>query len=112
MDLLQLSLHGQPADVGLQVGAVHHANAEHYERDVVGLRADQTPPPATCTERLVGRGWFLLLVLKDHFAQWLRGAISTLCRNEWQHTKYKSGVKLNIVFKPLFYNIIKSQLLK
>lgn len=82
MDLLQLGLHGQPADVGLQVSAVHHADAEHYQCDVLGLRAHQAPPPASCTRGLVGRGRLLLLVLKDHFAEWLRGPTSTFWRNK------------------------------
>lgn len=80
MDLLQLSLHGQPADVGLQVGAVHHADAEHYERDVLGLSAHQAPPPPACARGLVGRGGVLLLVLKDYFTERLRGPTSTFCR--------------------------------
>lgn len=37
MDLFQFCLHGQPTNVGLQVGAVHHADAEHYECDVLWL---------------------------------------------------------------------------
>lgn len=82
MDLLQLGLHGQPADVGLQVGAVHHADAEHYQRDVLGLRAHQAPPPAACARGLVGSGRLLLLVLKDHFAERLRGPASGFCRDE------------------------------
>ena len=44
MDLLELSLHCKPANVGLQVGAVHHADAEHYECDMLGLRAHQATP--------------------------------------------------------------------
>lgn len=55
MDFLQLCLHGQPADVGFQVGAVHHANAEHDKRDVLRLRAHQAATAAAGTGRLVGR---------------------------------------------------------
>lgn len=69
VNLLELGLHGQPTDVGLQVGAVHHADAEHYERDVLGFRAHQAASPPACTRGLVGRGGVLLLVLKDHFAE-------------------------------------------
>lgn len=79
MDLLQLRLHRQPADVGLQVRAVHHADAEHDERDVLGLRAHQAAPPPPRAGRLVGRGGVLLLVLEDHFAERLRGPTSTFC---------------------------------
>lgn len=81
MDLLQLGLHGQPADVGLQVGAVHHADAEHYQRDVLRLRAHQAPPPAACARGLVGSGRLLLLVLEDHLAEWLRGPASGFWRD-------------------------------
>lgn len=69
MDFLQLRLHGQPADVGFQVGPVHHANAEHDERDVLRLRAHQAAAAAAGAGRLVGRVRVLLLVLKDDFAE-------------------------------------------
>lgn len=44
VDLLELRLHGEPSDVGLQVCAVHHADAEHDERDVLRLGAHQAAP--------------------------------------------------------------------
>lgn len=69
MDLLELSLHGEPSDVSLQVGAVHHADAEHYQRDVLGLGAHQATPPPSRTRGLIGRVGVLLLVLKDDFAE-------------------------------------------
>lgn len=78
VDLLQLRLHGQPADVGLQMRAVHHADAEHNQRDVLRLAAHQAaPPPAG---RLVGRGGLLLLVFIDDFTQRLGGTPATFCR--------------------------------
>lgn len=76
MDFLELRLHGQPADVGFQVGAVDHANAEHDECDVLRLRAHQATPAAASGGRLVGRVRVLLLVLKDDFAERLRGPAS------------------------------------
>lgn len=76
MDFFQLRLHGQPADVGLQMGAVHHANAEHNERDVLRLRAHQAPAPAASAGRLVGRVRVLLLVLENDFAERLGGPAS------------------------------------
>ena len=80
MDLLQLGLHGQPTDVRLQVGAVHHADAEHYEGDVLGLGAHQAASPPARPRGLVGRGLVLLLVLENDFAERLRGSMPTVCR--------------------------------
>ena len=74
MDLLELRLHGQAADVGLQVRAVHHADAEHDQSDVLWLGAQQAAAPPAHTQQLVGRGRLLLLVLKDHLAERLGGA--------------------------------------
>lgn len=79
MDLFQLSLHGQPANVCLQVGAIHHANAEHYEGNVLWFRAHQAPPSPTCTWRFVGGGGVLLLVLKDDFTEWFRRSTPIFC---------------------------------
>lgn len=69
MDLLQFRLHGQPTDVGLQVCAVHHADTEHDECDVLRLGAHQAASPPPCSWRLGGSGGLLLLVLKDHFTE-------------------------------------------
>lgn len=80
VDLLQLGLHGQSADVGLQVGAVHHADAEHDERDVLRLRAHQTA--AAAAGELVGRVRVLLLVLEDDFAELLGGPASPFWSGE------------------------------
>ena len=77
VDLLELGLHGQPPDVGLQVRAVHHADAEHDERDVLRLRAHQAAAPPAARRAAAGRGVAalpVLLVLKDHPAEGLRGA--------------------------------------
>lgn len=82
MDLLQFCLHGQPTDISLQMSAVHHADAKHYECDVLRLRAHQAPPPSSCSQGLVGCGWLLLLVLKYNFAQRLWGPVSTFWRNQ------------------------------
>lgn len=59
MDSLQFRLHGQPPDVSLQVGSVHHADSKHYESDVLGLRSHQTALPLRVSA-------VLLLVLKHH----------------------------------------------
>lgn len=71
MYLLQFCFHGQPADVRLQVCAVHHADAEHDERDVLRLGAHKAASPSTRTGRLAGRVGVLLLILKYHFTEWL-----------------------------------------
>lgn len=76
MDLLQLGLHGQPANVGLQVGAVHHADAKHDECDMLWLGAHQATAATAGTRRLIRRVWVLLLVLKDNFAELLGGPAS------------------------------------
>lgn len=83
MYLLQFCFHGQPADVRLQVCAVHHANAEHDERDVLRLGAHKAASPSTCTGRLAGCVGILLLILKYHFTERLRGVTSCLCGYEW-----------------------------
>lgn len=88
VDLLQLGLHGQASDVGLQVRAVHHADAEHDERDVLRLGADQATAPAPGARRLVGRGRLLLLVLEDHLAERLRRPASTFWRHDVEKTSF------------------------
>lgn len=98
MDLLQFCLHGQPTNVGLQVGSVHHADAEHYECDVLRLWAHQAPPPSACSQGLVRRGWLLLLVLKYNLAQWLRGPVCTFWGNQGNT---RCSVKLKVASQPL-----------
>lgn len=98
MDLLQFCLHGQPTNVGLQVSAVHHADAEHYECDMLRLWADQAPPPSACSQGLVRRGWLLLLVLKYNLAQWLWGPVCTFWGNQGNTG---CSVKLKLTSRPL-----------
>lgn len=59
VDSLQFRLHGQPPDVSLQVGSVHHADSKHDESDVLGLRSHQAALPLRVPA-------VLLLVLKHH----------------------------------------------
>lgn len=99
MDFLQFCLHGQPADVCLQVRAVHHADAKHYEGDVLGLGAYQAAASPAYPQRLVGRGGFLLLILEDDFTEQVRGEASTFYSRVWSirhEEKKKRFSELNV----------------
>lgn len=128
MDLLQLRLHGQPADVGLQVCAVHHADAEHDERDVLRLGAHQAAAPPARSLWLVGRGGFTLLVLKNHFTERLGGTVTTFCRQtrqegnqsypktpaskSWLHISYRQAKTLPVsksALKQFFFPWLRAQ---
>lgn len=69
VDPLELRLHGQPADVRLQVRPVHHANPEHDQGDVLRLRGHQAALPLCLSHTAA-----ILLVLKHHSARGLRRA--------------------------------------
>lgn len=97
MYLLQFCFHGQPADVRLQVCAVHHADAEHDERDVLRLGAHKAASPSTRTGRLAGRVGVLLLILKYHFTERLWGVTSRLC--EFRFTRYIKNCFCTFTYK-------------
>lgn len=69
VDPLELRLHRQPADVGLQVRPVHHADPEHDQGDVLRLRGHQAALPLRLRHAAA-----ILLILEHHSARGLRRA--------------------------------------
>lgn len=66
MNPLQLGLHCEPTNVRLQVCAVHHADPEHDQGDMLGLRCHQAALPLRFCHTVI-----VLFVLKHHFTGWL-----------------------------------------
>lgn len=66
MNPLQLGLHREPTDVRLQVCAVHHADPEHYQGDMLGFCCHQATLPLCLCHTVI-----VLFILKHHFTGWL-----------------------------------------